>query len=1184
MSRIFNFLKNIIIWMIHHPRVTAGIGVLLLVSLIWGIGNIAKETRLFATMGVVGVWTVLVMLDQWRTQNGAKQLEASLKEQSLSQMGKTRPDRKEEIDAIREQFDQAVASLKQSKLGKGGAAALYALPWYMIIGPPGSGKSTALEHSGLQFPQMGSGKMKVRGIGGTRNCDWWFTSEAVLLDTAGRYVTEEDDREEWLSFLDMLKKHRKSKPINGVMAAISLPDLLQADEEALVQHAKNIRDRVDELISRLGTIFPVYLVFTKCDLVSGFTESFEDLNVSEREEIFGCTLPRNLTQSAKEAFDQEWNTLLDALKGRRLSRLATACGLPKVKEVYTFPLQLSAGQERLSHFVEILFQKNPYQENAIFRGFYLTSGTQEGTPIDRILSRVSRDIGLPNQTAHFDSAKEPKSYFIKKALTDVMFPDQLISNPSSAHIKQRGALRIFVFIGAVLTLVLAIAGGSFSFIGNNHLIGSVEKASLRALEMNPQESKDFVENIKRLDRLSKRLNSLMAYEKDGVPFRLKGGLYQGDRMIDPALAVYLQQFSKLFSSPTQRKIEGTLLASSAKNDGRKDYFSTLKAYLMLTGMSKPDQVDPAFLKMEMDRVWNQLLISHYGGAATKELEKMIQDQIAFYTSLLNQPETSLPLFSADPALVNQVRQVLRQISMEVWIYRQIREEGSKMTPFTITTALQGEGESLLMTGYAVPGFFTAAGWEGEGGFTQILEKAMQRSGDAQWVLGLPARGGDKMRADIERLYFNDYIGHWLQFLSSLRLKNANTLQEIATVIPLLSNEQSVTIRLLQAVDRNTNIGGNALLEQGGGLFEQGINRVKKGIGIGSPDAANVQPVSGNKNPVAMRFRTLHTFISSADLSKEPPLTTYIGELRKVNEIVLQLSESEAPNRDARAMAQQIATGQESHLKKAGRSVEYLLLAFDAGLQQSLTPFLMQPFDIAENAVMGGALVDLNRLWASEVFPVCSGGLGGRYPFKRAKEEAALADVGAFFYPHEGILWKFVERDMAPFLEQTQDKWEVKRGVPFSFSADFLKSLHHAQAISDRFFSRDSADVKVAFDLYPYPRRGVEEFRIQIDGAGIRYRNEPQEWHPFRWPGEVSSGASFEVIAGGKRISKEYPGAWGLFRFLEEGQATRLSNTDYKIEWNLPHQIQTRVDIKSKSYKNPFQPGLFSDFKCVERVG
>ena len=47
-----------------------------------------------------------------------------------------------------------------------------------------------------------SRRKAVQGVGGTRYCDWWFTDEAVLIDTAGRYTTQDSDakvdRKSWL--------------------------------------------------------------------------------------------------------------------------------------------------------------------------------------------------------------------------------------------------------------------------------------------------------------------------------------------------------------------------------------------------------------------------------------------------------------------------------------------------------------------------------------------------------------------------------------------------------------------------------------------------------------------------------------------------------------------------------------------------------------------------------------------------------------------------------------------------------------------------------------------------------------------------------------------------------------------------------------------------------------------------
>ena len=189
----------------------------------------------------------------------------------------------DESDAgvLKDRMQEALSTLKRTSGGSAGA--LYDLPWYLIIGPPGAGKTTALVNSGLRFPLAGDAYAKaVPGMGGTRYCDWWFTDQAVLIDTAGRYTTQDSDakadRASWLSFLDLLRTNRPRQPINGVIVAISIADIATLSPTEVAAHADAIRKRLNELHEDLKVDFPVYAMFTKMDLVSGFTPYFADLD------------------------------------------------------------------------------------------------------------------------------------------------------------------------------------------------------------------------------------------------------------------------------------------------------------------------------------------------------------------------------------------------------------------------------------------------------------------------------------------------------------------------------------------------------------------------------------------------------------------------------------------------------------------------------------------------------------------------------------------------------------------------------------------------------------------------------------------------------------------------------------------------------------------------------------------
>ncbi|WP_348235538.1 hypothetical protein, partial [Salmonella enterica] len=61
----------------------------------------------------------------------------------------------------------------------------YNLPFYLVVGEQGSGKSEAIRRSGIGFP---AGLTNTnQGVGGTEILDWWISNKAVLLDLPGAH-------------------------------------------------------------------------------------------------------------------------------------------------------------------------------------------------------------------------------------------------------------------------------------------------------------------------------------------------------------------------------------------------------------------------------------------------------------------------------------------------------------------------------------------------------------------------------------------------------------------------------------------------------------------------------------------------------------------------------------------------------------------------------------------------------------------------------------------------------------------------------------------------------------------------------------------------------------------------------------------------------------------------------------
>ncbi|MCP4379023.1 MAG: type VI secretion system membrane subunit TssM, partial [bacterium] len=299
------------------------LGIIALALFIWYLGPLfgfgqsrpfeAESHRLIAIGILFLIWALSRGVMFWRARRRNSEMMAGISAQS-KEIPSISPDEQasqEELETLQKKMEQAIAALKKARLGGGGRQFLYQLPWYIIIGPSGCGKTTLLKNSSLKFAlEEEFGKSAIKGVGGTRNCDWWFAEDAVLLDTAGRYAIQDShqelDREGWLGFLNMLKKYRRRRPVNGAMVAISISDLMALTSEERQAHAQAIQSRIQELYEQLGVQVPIYVLFTKFDLLHGFMEYFEELNQNDRAQVWGATFDLKTSQSgATECLDDE---------------------------------------------------------------------------------------------------------------------------------------------------------------------------------------------------------------------------------------------------------------------------------------------------------------------------------------------------------------------------------------------------------------------------------------------------------------------------------------------------------------------------------------------------------------------------------------------------------------------------------------------------------------------------------------------------------------------------------------------------------------------------------------------------------------------------------------------------------------------------------------------------------------
>jgi hypothetical protein len=380
------------------------------------------------------------------------------------------------LDDLRKRFQ---GGLREYELrGK----SIYSLPWYLIVGEPGSGKTEAIRHSEVGFPP-GLNEF-MQGAGGTINMNWWFTNRAVILDTAGRLMFEKvkpGETSEWREFLNLLKKARPNCPINGLFLTIPVDTLIKDTADKIGAKARQIAKQLDVIQRALDVRFPVYILVTKCDLAIGFRESFDGItDPALQHQLIGWSNPEDLDAPFRpDLVAEHLNTVAKRLQRRRLSLLRDPAAqteggrrLPEVDQMYALPTSISQTiAVRLERYLNILFEQGEWSAKPVFlRGIYFTSSMREGSALDADLAEaLGIDVSELPPTRAFE---KERAFFLRDMFIEKAFREAgLVTRASNAGRMLKRRQIALVGVAAVAMAVL----GVFAWFGMGDLNRTIRK-------------------------------------------------------------------------------------------------------------------------------------------------------------------------------------------------------------------------------------------------------------------------------------------------------------------------------------------------------------------------------------------------------------------------------------------------------------------------------------------------------------------------------------------------------------------------------------------------------------------------------------------------------------------------------------------------------------------------------------
>jgi len=449
---LFKILKVFFIIAVILLTILLVFGIVLSLDWAWWVG-------FFILLGILGLGLGLLFLRKLWLKRREQHFVDQIIEQDDSYLKTVDDKESARLRELQDSWKEAIESLKSSHLKKYGNP-LYVLPWYMVIGESGSGKTTAIKSAGLSSPF--ADVSRTSGISGTKNCDWWFFEQAIIIDTAGRYaipVDEGRDKEEWQKFLNLLVKYRKRESLNGLIVTIAADKLLGSGPEALEEDGRNIRRRIDELMRVLGVKFPVYVLVTKCDLIQGMTQFCDHLPDKSLEQAMGL-MNHDLLTDVVAFVNRAMHTIGGRLRDLRLLLFHKAGSIGADPGLLLFPEEFEKMKSGFDSFIKGAFGENPYQETPVLRGLFFSSGQQEGSPYSHFL----KSLGLIEERDVLPGTNN--GLFLHDFFEQILPNDRNLFTPTQRRLEW-SLLTRNLGIASWVAVAVAICGLlSFSFVKN----------------------------------------------------------------------------------------------------------------------------------------------------------------------------------------------------------------------------------------------------------------------------------------------------------------------------------------------------------------------------------------------------------------------------------------------------------------------------------------------------------------------------------------------------------------------------------------------------------------------------------------------------------------------------------------------------------------------------------------------
>lgn len=1102
------------------------------------------------------------------------------------------------------------------------------LPWYMIIGTENAGKTSSVLSSGQSFPDPEQLKKIASKTTATINCECWFSNDALFLDTAGKYVSQADENNnEWNNILNGIRKYRSIKAINGVIINISVSDVMGRSKAELYDLSAKIRAKLDDTRKVLGIHFPVYVLVSKVDQLSGFSEYFRILTEQEREQIWGVTFPygeemKMPASDLRDRVDAELVLLENRIEEKMTLRQQEELNLGDRKRMYSFPQDFRVLSKEISDMLQSIFFTSRYDESKGFtslRGLYFVSNNQ---PADIYLINNSTLMNKWDNFVHRRSVKAVESvarkyndadflvtdnaygrhYFLKTLFSEIIVKDShLVRHNLSAESKYRFQ-NIVIHCTCILLTAWLINGFYHSYYNNygylDNVHGKVFALEGKINEFEKENNQELTPTLLSMAQYMPEYNDLDV-ENPSLKFRF--GQYVGWDIKSDSTSLYHYFLQKLLFPNVQNEAQDKL-QDALLGDDNSEIYTALKAYLMLNGKGK---FDKKFLIETITKAWDD------SGKILPYADKEIF--IAHLDNLFDLSDWRNYAQPMDSELVAQARAELGRISLSDRLYERIKVIMQDDAPENLTLDKMTDGKANQIftldetdhNATSVPGLFTYVGYHqvfkkkitalvtklnDEDGWvmeskhnTSLAEFSSTRMHAELGLLGSAmlanAKRIDPIKQNIMQRYYDEYTQRWGNFLSAISL-NSNRSQsrdgqlalsfDIYLLRTIVSSD-SPLVKLAQRAVEETTL--SAL--QNEELIDSRSSNTRL---LQNVNKANQLLASLEKKRlwegVDSHFSTLREFVTGSTRPNEKADNSAMtgGRLRNIMGVLHDQYTLFVLSDNA------LKSGNMPTLSDAGLKISAQSQTWPDPLKNIIEPLLNGAYKKINHLVIS----ENNKKIEADLGKICRNTLEGRYPFSISAEEVRVRDFEHFFAPG-GLVDMFFKTNLADKVNTSVKPWRYKSDNGENGSTT-LKTFEQAQDIRNTFFQNgESKQMLVNFSVsVPYMAPTITQLSMNFDGTTMDYSHGPVAPETFTWPGS-RAGSMVSMTAQPRMADKTsglaFTGPWALFHWMDSViKIENSSSANPVLVFSLSNR-RANIEASGLTYEDRLITRLLRNFQC-----